>query len=652
MVLVPAVGCEMMRMRFGNDGKKNRTMSGIRLGKLALTAILLTSFTIMAPLAAHAERDEQNSFWQRMKAKKESGSSSSASLPATTTSNVSGNKGGKAVTKTEIFADRSVTPMVSTSSSSAMTNAIARYQDIAAQGGWGTVPGKGLKKGDDGDAVVALKRRLIAEGYLAADALTGDTAAWYTAGVEKAVSQYQANTGLAVTGVLDKPTITALNVSVAKRLATMRANVPRLAEYSKDLGPRYITVNVPALQLEAVNNGTVFSRHNVIAGSPNRPTPVTMSQVTDINFNPYWNVPVSIVERDLLPRIRKSGTSVFREMRMRIYDGWNGPEVNPRNVDWDYVSADRYFFRQDPGEANSMASVKINFLSPFGIYLHDTPTKSLFTTASRYLSSGCVRVEQVSVLINWVLNGQDGWSPGRIDQVKASEERMDVKVTNPPQVRTIYLTSWVNGAGQVNFRPDVYNLDSTGFVVGQPLAPGELSDDGQRYVLKAQVYKVEEVPDGPQYFSIFNSRRKRTTSASNNDPFDFFNSRRDRDGKSKGLSFGSSDQKPKKSLADIDDDFNGSVFNFNRSGAGSVKKKTLFDLKKKKTGSLKKTEAAAAGKKKPAAPANAKKKKVEQTASAQKKPQQPAPAAAVVKKKKKVEEASATAGPVFGQPAP
>ena len=124
-------------MRFGNDGKKNSTMSGIRLGKLALTAILLASFTIMAPLAAHAERDEQNSFWQRMKAKRDGGSSSSASLPATTTSNVSGNKGGKAVTKTEIFADRSVTPMVSTNSSGAMTNAIARYQDIAAQGGWG-----------------------------------------------------------------------------------------------------------------------------------------------------------------------------------------------------------------------------------------------------------------------------------------------------------------------------------------------------------------------------------------------------------------------------------------------------------------------------------------------------------------------------------
>lgn len=624
-------------------------MSGTRFGKLAITAVLLASFTAMVPLAAYAERNEENSWWQRQKAKRESGSSSS-SLPSTTTSNVFGSKGGKAVTKTEIFADRSVTPMVSANSVSALTNAISRYEDIAAQGGWAGVPNKSLSKGDDGDAVVALKRRLIAEGYLSADALSGETAAWYTAGVEKAVAQFQANNGLAVTGSLDKGTVNTLNISVGKRLATMRANLPRITEYSKGLADRYIIVNVPALQLEAVNRSTVFSRHNVIAGSPKRPTPVTMSQVSDINFNPYWNVPVSIVERDLLPRIRRNGISVFREMRMRIYDGWNGPEVDPRTVNWKYVSADRYFFRQDPGEENSMASVKINFVSPFGIYLHDTPTKSLFTTAARYLSSGCVRVEQVSVLINWILNGQDGWSPGRIEQVKASEERMDVKVQNPPQVRTVYLTAWANGAGQMNFRPDVYDLDDTGFVVGQPLAPGELSDDGQRYVLKAQVYKVEEVPDQPESFSIFSPRRgekAERASYGNNDPFGFFKPRKTTTTRSKSNTFffGSTTTTSKKSLADIDDD-DDVIFNFNRPSSFQLKKKKALDLKKKTD--LKKKEATAAGKKKPAATANAKKKKPAQTAAAQKKPQ-PAASVQPVKKKKKVEEASATAGPEFGQ---
>jgi L,D-transpeptidase YcbB len=623
----------MMRMRMGFEGIINGIMTGTRFGKLALTTVLLASFATAAPLSANAETNGDP--WSP--SQKLRPATSSSSLPAVTTSNFFGNKTGKARTKTEILADRNITPMVSPNSLSAMTNAIARYEDIAAQGGWAGVPNKGLKKGNDGQAVVALKRRLIAEGYLASDTLTGDTATWFTAKVENAVAHFQANHGLAVTGRLDGATISALNVSVSKRLATMRANLPRITQYSKDLADRYIIVNVPALQLEAVNHGTLFSRHNVIAGSPQRPTPVTISQVTDINFNPYWNVPVSIVERDLLPRIRRNGIGLFRDMRMRIFDRWNGPEVDPRTVNWRYVSADRYFFRQDPGEANSMASVKINFLSPFGIYLHDTPTKSLFTTESRYLSSGCVRVEQIPVLINWILNGQDGWSLARIDEIKASEERLDVKVTNPPQVRTVYLTSWVDGSGEVNFRPDIYDMDDTGFIVGQPLAPGEFSDDGQRYVLKAQVYKVDEVPDAPAYRSFFGSRRAK---AGNDDPFDFFNSRRTRT-KPNASFFRSSSSKTKKTLVEDDDNGIGAIFNFNRPGTGKVKKKVSD--KTKKGDKTKKKEAASAGKKKPVVPSNGK-KKTEQTAAAQKKPQ-PAVTSEPVKKKKKVEEASAAAAP-------
>lgn len=648
--MVLAIWCEMMRMRFGIDREMKSIMSWTGIGKTAFTAFLLTSFTVMTPLAAYAERGEGNSWWARKKTQEDGGNASSGSsdnsvMVPSTTSNIAGNKAGKAVTKTEVFADRSVTAMVSINSAGAMANAISRYEAVAAQGGWGSISTRGLSKGDDGDAVVALKRRLVAEGYLSADSLSGDTAVWYTAAVEKAVAQYQANNALAVTGKTDKATVNTLNVSVAKRLATMRANLPRLQEYSKGLADRYIIVNVPALQLEAVSFNKVFSRHNVIAGSPKRPTPVTISQVSDINFNPYWNVPVSIVERDLLPRIRKSGISVFRDMKMRIYDGWNGPEVDPRTVDWDYVTADRYFFRQDPGEENSMASVKINFASPFGIYLHDTPTKSLFTTAARYLSSGCVRVEQVQVLINWILNGQEGWNPGRIRQVADSQERMDVKVANAPQVRTVYLTSWVNGAGQVNFRSDVYDLDGTGFVVGQPLAPGELSDDGQRYVLKAKVYQVEDVPDQPETFSIFNSRRAKPkterASFNNNEPFSFFNQQRKTTTRSSSTTsfFGTTQAKAKKVIRDDDDDV---YFNFNKSTW----------MKKKKTTAVKKTDdkkkaakAATAGKKKPVQAANAKKKKIEQAAASAKKPQPDA----AIKKKKKVEEASATAGPEFGQ---
>ena len=160
-------------------------------------------------------------------------------------------------------------------------------------------------------------------------------------GSEQAVKQFQINHGLAASGKTDKATLAALNVSAATRLATLRANLPRVAEYAKDLGPRYIVVNVPALQLEAVENGRVYSRHNVIAGKPERPSPIVMANLSDINFNPYWNVPVSIVERDLIPQILKGGTQTLKKQNIRIYDGYQGPEVDPDDVDWSSTPAER-----------------------------------------------------------------------------------------------------------------------------------------------------------------------------------------------------------------------------------------------------------------------------------------------------------------------
>ena len=116
-----------------------------------------------------------------------------------------------------------------------------------------------------------------------------------------------------------------------------------------------------------------------------------------------------------------------------------------------------------------MASVKINFPNKHAVYMHDTPAKELFTEASRYFSSGCVRVEQVHELTTWLLNGQDGWSRQRIDAVVASGERLDVPVVTPTEVRWSYLTSWVGDDGFVNFRDDIYGLDGTGFISGQPV---------------------------------------------------------------------------------------------------------------------------------------------------------------------------------------
>ncbi|CAN5517859.1 hypothetical protein BH10PSE7_BH10PSE7_01530 [soil metagenome] len=512
----------MRKIAMRDNGMKKQMTILKRVSDLALTVGLMASVALAVPFA-HAESGSggDNQYWKKKRERvevignttdepvtllpgtvsKRPTIKSRSSNTAAPMSNFVSNNAGKATTKTEIVAERGLKPMISNSSEIALADAISRYEIIVSRGGWGTVGNKKLAVDSTGAPVVALKRRLIAEGYLGADSQSSDA---FTPAVEKAVARFQSNYGLAVTGKVDATTINAMNVSASQRLATLRANQPRMHEYAKDLGPRYVIVNTPALQLETVNFNTVFSRHNIIAGKIERATPVTLTKVSDINFNPYWNAPVSIVERDILPRLRREGNKVLRDMNMKIYDGYNGPEVDPRTVDWDSTPADRYFFRQEPGENNSMASVKINFPSPFGIYLHDTPTKYLFTTGARYVSSGCVRVEQVPVLVNWILNGQDGWNPSRIQNMAGNNERLDVQVHDGPQIRVVYLTAWVNGNGEANFRPDIYDLDDTGFVVGQPLAPGEYSDDGQRFVLKAQTYQtkaVASVDDDP--FDMF-----------------------------------------------------------------------------------------------------------------------------------------------------
>jgi murein L,D-transpeptidase YcbB/YkuD len=170
---------------------------------------------------------------------------------------------------------------------------------------------------------------------------------------------------------------------------------------------------------------------------------------------------VSIVRKDLLPKLRED-PGYLQQMNMRVYQGFNGPEVDPATIDWNAdISEDTYLFRQEPGRINSMGSVKINFPNEHAVYLHDTPTKSLFAQATRLFSSGCVRVDKIHVLTEWLLRGQEEWGRTRIDEVAASGERIDVNLKQPVPLRMVYLTAWAKSDGTISFRPDIYRQDGT-----------------------------------------------------------------------------------------------------------------------------------------------------------------------------------------------
>ncbi len=492
-----------MYLKFGFAGKLFSMAIGV-----CLAVMLSLSLANVATVKAE-QSDEMREFLKKQKLRR------SGLLGANvSTHDAAPAASGKATTETEVFTGQIVEPMLSLSGAAEMQAAEDKYAAIVSNGGWPKVPKGTYKKGADSKGVAALNQRLFIEGYVRPEAAEGEFATIFTTATQDALMRFQRNHGLGANGQVDGPTLQALNVSAAERLSTIRANIPRIAEYSKDLGDRYIIVNIPAQQIEAVNGNRVFSRHNAIVGRPSRPTPVVMTALSDIKFNPYWNAPASIVERDIIPKMLSGNSRILDQMNMKVFEGVGGPEVNPRRINWRRAIADNYHFRQEPGGSNAMATAKINFSSPFGIYLHDTPEQHLFESSGRFYSSGCVRVQKVAILLNWILNGQDGFDPNRIENLAQSLERLDVTLVAPPQLRVAYLTAWPASEGKVAFRGDVYGLDGTGFVLGQPLPVGEKSASGERFVLKPiprQVASLEEAEY--EGFFWFGKRSTRKTSS-------------------------------------------------------------------------------------------------------------------------------------------
>ncbi len=378
-------------------------------------------------------------------------------------------KAGGLATQTEIVAGQDQVPMIGLNALSAMEGAIAMYEEIVAGGGWEELAPRTLKKGAKGEAVIALRQRLIRENYLPFDSLSSETAAVYDAELMEAVKAFQVNHGILPSGIVAEKTLAELNVPAETRLGMLRENLPRVDAYSRDLtGDFAILVNIPAAQLETVEYGRVYSRHNIVVGKQERPSPTLISKVSDINFNPYWKIPASIVERDIVPKYM-ADPNYLVDNHIRIFDGVEGPEIDPALIDWTTTSAERYFFRQEPGAHNSLGSVKINFPNEFMVYMHDTPHRELFGRNVRFESSGCVRIDQVQTVVKWILDRtQAPLDEASYLNLVNSTEQFDQQIENGPDVRWMYLTAWATDDGRVNFRPDVYGLDGTDFVLGQP----------------------------------------------------------------------------------------------------------------------------------------------------------------------------------------
>jgi L,D-transpeptidase YcbB len=371
---------------------------------------------------------------------------------------------------TNLQMTRSSTPVLSPATLQATEQMIERYRQIVGAGGFPAMPQGNLKLGQKGALVVALRKRLIASGDL--DAGTGASPV-FDSYVEAGVKRFQERHGLNPTGVVNAATVTAMNVPAETRLRQLETNVVRLRTYSGNLGPRFVVANIPAALVETVENGQVMTRHAAGVGKIDRQSPVMTTRATDINFNPFWTVPASIIKKDLIPKMQ-ADPNYLTENKIRVISS-QGQEVSPNQINWRSDEATHFMFRQDPGgDFNSLGVVRINIANPYGVYMHDTPAKGIFGDDFRFVSSGCMRVQNVRDYITWLLKDTPGWSREQIDAAIEGGQRVDARLAQPVPVYWVYITAWATPEGVAQFRDDIYQKDGLGQV---PVAAVQKNDD-------------------------------------------------------------------------------------------------------------------------------------------------------------------------------
>lgn len=350
---------------------------------------------------------------------------------------------------------RSSTPILSPQTVEATEREVEKYRAIVGRGGWPRVSGADrLRVGSRSPAVGALRERLIATGDL--DAQAGADGI-YDSYVAAGVKRFQARHGLSQTGQMSAATQAAMNVGADIRLRQLETNLIRLRSYSGDLGRRFVITNLPAALVQTVENGQVVTIHAAGVGKIDRQSPIMNTKAVEINFNPTWTVPASIVKKDLIPKMQKD-PNYLTDNKIHILSG-NG-EISPRQVNWNSDEGTKYTYRQESGaDFNSMGVVRINIPNPYGVFMHDTNSRGVFGDDFRFISSGCVRLQNVREYITWLLKETPGWDRQAVERAVESGQRIDARLSSPVPVYWTYITAWASPDGTVQFRDDIYKRD-------------------------------------------------------------------------------------------------------------------------------------------------------------------------------------------------
>ncbi|HVZ26811.1 MAG TPA: L,D-transpeptidase family protein, partial [Sediminibacterium sp.] len=296
-----------------------------------------------------------------------------------------------------------------------------------------------LRKNHSYAVIPAIKARLAVLGDLA----TADSTNTYDSTLFNAVRHFQHRMGLLEDGVIGNRVIEAMNVPIAERIRQILINLERIRWMPAEKDNNYILVNIPEYKMHVFDSGKQVFEMNVIVGTAANNTVIFTGNLKYIVFSPYWNVPESIVRKEVMPGIQHDKNYISRN-HMEI-TGYSGkiPIV-----------------RQKPGPANSLGLVKFLFPNNYNIYFHDTPNRELFSQSSRSFSHGCIRLGEPRKLAAYLLRNDSAWNDRSIDSAMHLSKEKWVSLAKSIPVFIVYFTAWVDGDGNPNFRKDIYGHDA------------------------------------------------------------------------------------------------------------------------------------------------------------------------------------------------
>ncbi len=312
---------------------------------------------------------------------------------------------------------------------------LLKYYQIEKNGGWTRINAdkKSYQEGDSSNTITQIKRRL----FLTEDLPTNDTSGIFTPALTEAVKSYQRRHGYKESGAINASLIDEMNHPVRDRIRQMLINMERMRWVPAEPTTDYLLVNIPEFRLHVYEKGQYKWNMKVVTGSVANNTVIFSGRLKYIVFSPYWYVPAGILKKEVLPGIKR-----------------NKNYLANHNMEWNNGAV-----RQKPGPRNSLGLVKFLFPNSYSIYLHDTPSKSLFDEPKRAFSHGCIRLSEPRKLAEYLLRNDPSWDPDKIWKAMNAGKERYVTLKEEIPVFIGYFTAWVDREGKLNFRDDIYGHD-------------------------------------------------------------------------------------------------------------------------------------------------------------------------------------------------